>query len=276
MNAPITTEERGAVLELAPVPERLPATQPQQSLALASNSPAAMMLAAMERGATLEQVEKMMDLQERWERREAEKAFNAALSSFRSEAIEVIKRKAVGYQGKTGWVGYKHAELSDLVDAVAPALSRHSLSHRWNVQQAGNQITVTCILTHSLGHSEMVCMTAGPDTSGNKNPIQAIQSAITAMQRHTLKAITGVAEKGDDDDANGAGGKPGQGDQEQAQPDEDLQTLLDDGQAKAMEGMAALTKWWGTLGKKEQAALSKEFGAMRKAARAADEESARG
>lgn len=271
MNA-TTTQEHSAVLELQPVAEHLPAQQTQQTLAIASNSPAAMMLAAMDRGATLEQVEKMMDLQERFERREAEKALNAALSAFRAEAIEVIKRKGVGYQGKNGWVGYKHAELSDLVDAVAPALAKHGLSHRWDIQQAGNQITVTCILTHALGHSERVSLTAGPDTTGNKNQIQAIQSAITAMQRHTLKAITGVAEKGDDNDANSAGG----GEQPASQQAESDSKLIDAGRAAAMEGMAALTKWWGALGKKEQAALSKEFGAMRKAARAADQESGRG
>lgn len=273
MNA-VTNTEKEAVLELQPVEaQRLPVAQPQQSLAIASNSPAAMMLAAMDRGASLEQVEKMMDLQERWERREAEKALNAALSAFRAEAIEVIKRKGVGYMGKTGWVGYKHAELSDLVDGVAPALARQGLSHRWDVQQAGNQITVTCILTHALGHSIQVSLTAGPDTSGNKNPIQAIQSAITAMQRHTLKAITGVAEKGDDDDANSTEPK---GAQKAEGALEGSQDLIDAGRAAAMDGMAELTKWWGSLGKKEQAALSKEFGGMRKAARAADEEKARG
>ena len=43
-------------------------TPKQQSTpALSENSPAGMMMAALDRGATLEQVEKMMDLQERWE-----------------------------------------------------------------------------------------------------------------------------------------------------------------------------------------------------------------
>lgn len=274
MNA--TTNEQAMVLELEPTQAQPLAVQQPQPLALAQNSPAAMMLAAMDRGATLEQVEKMMDLQERFERREAEKALNAALSAFRAEAIEVIKRKGVGYQGKNGWVGYKHAELSDLVDAVAPALARHGLSHRWDIQQAGNQITVTCILTHAMGHSERVNMTAGADNSGNKNPIQAIQSAITAMQRHTLKAITGVAEKGDDDDANSAAGKGEPQADLQGESETALQAHITAGRSAAMKGMVALTKWWGTLGKKEQAALGKEFTEMRKSARAADQGTDRG
>lgn len=266
MNATATQER--AVLELEPVATNLPAPQQPQSLALASNSPAAMMLAAMERGATLEQVEKMMDLQERFERREAEKALNAALSGFRSEAIEIIKRKAVGYQGKSGWVGYKHAELSDLVDGIAPALARHGLSHRWDVQQSGAQITVTCILTHAMGHSLQVSMTAGPDTSGNKNQIQAIQSAITAMQRHTLKAITGVAEKGDDDDANSAGNpteKPAGA--QQAEPDA---ALLQAGRDASREGSAALIAWWGKLTEAQRKTLTPEFKGLRAAAREVD------
>lgn len=271
MNA-TTNQEHGAVLELQPVAERLPAQQTQQSLAIASNSPAAMMLAAMDRGASLEQVEKMMDLQERFERREAEKAFFAALSGLRSEAIEVVKRKRVHFTSSKGTTDYKHAELSDVVEAVQPAMAKHGLSHRWDLQQEGRKITVTCIVSHAMGHSISVCLTADPDDTGNKNGIQQVASTITYLERHTLKAALGLSEKGDDTDGNGGRQQSGQ----QAEPDASLQTLIDAGQAKAMEGTAALTKWWGGLGKKEQARLTKEFGAMRKAARLADEEKGRG
>src|SRR5690606_36781831 len=37
-----------------------------------------------------------------------------------------------------------------------------------------------------------------------KNNIQAIASTVTYLQRHTLKVITGVSEKGDDDDGQGS------------------------------------------------------------------------
>ena len=166
----------------------------------APNSPMGMMLAAMQQGATLEQVEKMMDLQERWEHREAEKAFNDALAAFKAEAVEVIKRREVDFTSAKGRTSYKHAELSDVVEAVGPALSKHGFSWSWKTHQEGGIIRVTCILKHRQGHSDSVYLEAGADQSGNKNSIQAIASTVTYLQRHTLKAITGVSEKGEDTD----------------------------------------------------------------------------
>ncbi|MFU1914967.1 ERF family protein [Bordetella avium] len=170
----------------------------------AANSPMGMMLAAMQQGATLEQVEKMMDLQERWEHREAEKAFNDALAAFKAEAVEVLKSKTVDFTSQKGRTHYKHAELSDVVEAVGPALSRHGFSWSWRTEQPAGQIRVTCILKHRQGHSDSVSLEASADQSGNKNSIQAIASTVTYLQRHTLKAITGVSEKGDDNDGAGA------------------------------------------------------------------------
>ena len=79
----------------------------------------------IEQGASLEQVEKMMDLQDRWERKEAEKAYNAAFAAFKAEAVRIVKGRKVT-DGPLR--GKEYAELHDVVDAVTPALSRHGLS----------------------------------------------------------------------------------------------------------------------------------------------------
>lgn len=209
MNAPITKTEGDALtLDLEPTEtaRSVPVVQQGGAVALADNSPAAMFLRAMERGATAEQIEKMMDLQDRFEAKEAEKAANEALAAFKAEFIEIIKRKQVAFTTRDGdTTSYKHAELSDVVDAVGPALARHGFSYRWDVQQGKGEVTVTCILKHAKGHSESVTMSAPPDASGKKNSIQQIASTVSYLQRYTLKAITGVAEKGQDDDGAAAG-----------------------------------------------------------------------
>ena len=56
---------------------------PQQT-AIAEQSPMGMMLSAMSQGASLEQIEKMMALQERWEAGEARKAYNTAFAAFKA------------------------------------------------------------------------------------------------------------------------------------------------------------------------------------------------
>jgi hypothetical protein len=81
------------------------------------NSPAAMMLAALQQGASPEQVGQMMTLQERWEANQARKAYNAAFAAFKAEAIRVIKNRKVDAGPLSG---KSYAELHSVVDAVTP------------------------------------------------------------------------------------------------------------------------------------------------------------
>lgn len=202
MNATTATEEL-TLLDAAP-PAQHPAPAPLPEGALSVHSPAGMFLAAQAQGISPEQIEKMLDLQERWERREAEKAFNDAMAAFKGEAVEIVKRKLVDYASKGGRTSYKHAELADVVEAVAPALSKHGFSWNWKTEQANGFIKVTCVLKHRLGHTDSATLSAPYDDSGGKNAIQAIISAKTYLERHTLKAVCGVSEKGEDDDGKGA------------------------------------------------------------------------
>lgn len=197
-------------LETVSRPSSAPVPAVQQGGALASmpeSSPFGMMLTALGRGASLELVESAMKLQERWEANEARKAYVKAMADFKAEPLEIFKRKKVGYEtSQGGFVGYKHAELSHITDVVVPAMARHGLSHRWDLQQSNNRIVVICTITHRLGHSESVSLDGAPDNSGKKNGIQQVASTITYLQRYTLLAATGLATKDDaDDDGKGAG-----------------------------------------------------------------------
>jgi hypothetical protein len=155
---------------------------------------------AAARGASIEQMQQLMDLQERHERNEARKAFVVALNAFKANPPAVLKDRQVSFgAGKTA---YKHAGLDNASALIGEALAQHGLSHRWNVEQTDARIKVTCILTHSLGHSESVTMEATPDTSGSKNSIQAIGSTVSYLQRYTLFAASGIAPKNTDDDGN--------------------------------------------------------------------------
>lgn len=205
MNA--VAHEAGPLTLIEPQGEPAHAIAERQAapLAIPEQSPAGMMLAAMSRGASLEQVEKMMDLQERWEKREAEKAFVSAMAEFKKVPLTIVKRKRVGYETKDGeWVGYSHAELSDITDVVTPVMAQHGLSSRWDIKQENGRVKVSCIVTHRLGHSEVVTMDGAPDSSGKKNAIQQAASTVTYLQRYTLLAALGMSTKGADDD--GAGG----------------------------------------------------------------------
>lgn len=177
--------------------------QPRNTAMQASapaSSPMGSALAFMQAGGNIEQLNHMMDLQDRWEANEARKAFTVAMTGFKAEPVEIFKRKQVAFLD----VKYMHAELSDVTDAIGPALAKHQLSYRWNVRQEGGAIHVDCILTHVLGHFEMVTMSGAADNTGKKNPIQQTASTAQYLQRYTLLAITGMSTKGMDDDGRGS------------------------------------------------------------------------
>ena len=183
--------------------------------AVVAQTPMAMLSVAVSRGMDAGTIKDLMDLQERWEKGEARKAYHKALAAFKAEAVEVIKNKRVHFTNQAGKVtDYKHAELSDVIEAVAPALSKHGFSWGWKTKQEGKSIEVTCELKHELGYSESVSLSAPADESGGKNSVQQIVSTVTYLERHTLKAICGIAEKGQDDDGRGGKGR---------MPDEELQ-----------------------------------------------------
>lgn len=187
--------------------ETLPALRTLESV-----TPMSMLQTAVARGATLDELTKLMDLQDRYEKTEARKAFVVALNAFKENPPEVLKQAAVSFETRQGGkTGYKHAALDKASEIIGAALAKHGISHRWNVEQ-GEKIKVTCILTHALGHSESVSMEAKPDDSGSKNSIQAIGSTVSYLQRYTLFAASGIAPKNVDDDGRG-GGAAGQMDE---------------------------------------------------------------
>lgn len=171
--------------------------EPRRNRPPAAITPMQMLQTAVERGADVAMLEKLLALQERWEATEARKAFVTALSAFKAKPPSVTKNKHVD----AGRMQYDHATLDQVSGVIGEALSQHGLSHRWEVDQADGMIRVTCVLTHELGHSERVSLQAGADNSGSKNTIQAIGSTVTYLERYTLLAATGLAAKDQDNDA---------------------------------------------------------------------------
>jgi hypothetical protein len=173
-----------------------------------STSPAEMIKDAIQGGADLDKLEKLLALQERWDANQARKAYHAAMAQFKANPPKISKDKKVGYQTEKGRVGYSHASLYNVCEKINKELSKYGLSASWTTHQNG-QIVVTCKITHELGHSEETSLSASADTSGAKNPIQAIGSTITYLERYTLLALTGLATHDQDTDGFVEGKKIG-------------------------------------------------------------------
>lgn len=173
-------------------------------------TPMGMIQLAISKGATVEQLTQLMDLNERFEKNEARKAFVVALNQFKADPPTIYKNTQVDFTSAKGRTHYKHATLDNVSGLIGAGLAKVGISHRWDTEQLeGGAIRVTCILTHAMGHSERVWLQAGKDESGNKNHIQAVVSTVTYLERQTLLSATGMAVSNTDDDGRqGATGMP--------------------------------------------------------------------
>lgn len=166
---------------------------------------------ALERGADPSTLEKLMDLQERWETGRARKAYVTAMTGFKQEAPAVlIKGDKVDFSTAKGRTYYNYANLGSIVQEISALLGKYGLSASWETNQTErDEIVVTCHITHEAGYRESVTLRGPADESGNKNRIQAVGSTVTYLQRYTLLAALGLATREDDDGRQGAtNGKP--------------------------------------------------------------------
>lgn len=167
-----------------------------------SSTPSELLRLAVSQNADLAKISQLMDLQERWERNEAKKAYVVAMNAFKANPPLITKNEIAEFVGKNGEiVEWEYSTLDHIHDAVLAELSRHGISHRWIVEQPKPEtVRVTCILTHKLGHSEQTTLEGPVDHSGSKNAIQAIGSSAKYLERYTLMAATGLADKSPDTD----------------------------------------------------------------------------
>jgi len=157
---------------------------------------------AMQNGEiSAESLDKLLQVQKDWEANEARKAYAKAMASFRSEVPSISKDSTVDFTSAKGRTNYRYETLDGIFRTIATALSNAGLAPTYDTKQENQNITVTCRVTHALGHFEETSMTSGADCSGNKNNIQALGSTVTYLQRYTLKALLGLSA-GVDNDAN--------------------------------------------------------------------------
>lgn len=166
--------------------------------------PADPMISMIERmvldpNADIEKLERMLAMKERLDAQNAKVQFATALSQARAEIPPIIKDATVDFTSQKGRTHYRHETLAGIAKQIDPILSKHGLSYRYRTSQDGGQVVVTCIISHSAGYSEETSLAGGADQSGNKNNFQAVGSAVTYLQRYTLKAALGLSAEVDDD-----------------------------------------------------------------------------
>jgi hypothetical protein len=182
--------------------------------------PVTLIQQALDKGVDMVQLQALMDLQERWEKKEARKAFFEALSLFQKKCPELKKNKRANITSKNGGpsFSYTYADLGSIAAQIKDALNECGLAYRWEFQESNNKIKCTCFVSHSDGHTETTSMEAGKDNSGSKNEIQQQGSTQTYLQRYTLIGALGLSTADQDNDGKQATPKNNYKNQQQPQP----------------------------------------------------------
>ena len=172
------------------------------------------LLAVIERLATrpdlnIDVFERLLNARRFEEDRAAKRAFNTAMSLAKGEIQPVLKTHDVDFQSNKPGAArtkYKYESFADVARVVDPVFSRFGLSYRFRNAQQADMVKVTCIVSHADGHSEEnpLDVKVDPGSTG-MSMVQALGSALTFLQRYSLRAAIGLAA-GVDDDGRAAGG----------------------------------------------------------------------
>jgi len=143
--------------------------------------------------ASIDKLEKMLDMQERILNRNAHQAFTADLAAMQCD-LPLVKENGKSHNGA-------YALLEDINQAIRPSLQKFGFAVTFRVEQAEKTVTVKAILSHRGGHSEYTSMMLPLDISGNKTATQQVGSTVSYGKRYTISALLNIST-GDDSDGN--------------------------------------------------------------------------
>lgn len=169
----------------------------------ATPTPMALIQTALEQNIDADKLEKLLDLQERWDKARAKEAYSAAMNACQQE-LPLVFRDRTNSHTKA-----KYATLGALQETIKPVYLKHgfSLSHGTADSPLQNHYRCICDVAHVGGHVERYYLDLPADDRGingstNKTPVQAIGSTLTYGQRYLEQRIFNVTIAGQDNDGN--------------------------------------------------------------------------
>jgi ERF superfamily len=188
--------------------ERQPLLLPAESDRQMQLNPEWLIAKAIEQKLPVKTLESLLAMRERLKAERAREAYFSALSAFQAACPVIPKSKAVyNKDGRT--VRYHYAPLGEIVRKVAPLLTGHGLSFRFDAtfEAAPPAQVVTCTVYHLLGHSEASTFRSPIEQEAYMNEIQRSGSSLSYGKRYALCNALGIVAD-EDDDGVASGNEP--------------------------------------------------------------------
>ena len=205
--------------------------------------PQALIAKALEAGAGIDTVERLVALAKDVREVQAKEAWYAAMAEFQKTCPPIYKTA----EAKIGTrYTYRYAPLDEILGAVQPVMGPLGLSVSWRTVRAdATQVVMTCRVSHRLGHHEESGEIAMPVVEGDgsgANPMQRVGIAATYAKRYALLGIIGLAPE-DDDDAESAQVGDSQGAREPADSGSSAPAVISEQQIKKFWAIARGSGW---------------------------------
>lgn len=160
---------------------------------------------AIDKGMSVEVMEKLFALREKVMASQAKEAYMKAMAKCQGE-LPVIEKKKEGGKTNSGAVAYKYAPIEQIVFQVKDIIKENGFSYSFKSETLADKVKVRCTATHILGHSEF-SEVEFPNSKGTNimSAPQVIAATITFGKRYAFCDVFGITVGGEDDDARSAG-----------------------------------------------------------------------
>jgi len=155
---------------------------------------------AIDKGVSVETLERLLAMAQQLDARHAKEQFNVAMASFQSNCPTIRKTKSV--TTKTGIVAYRYAPIESIVSQVRGLLKEYNFSYAVETETLDHSVKVTCIAKHIAGHSESSSVTVPFGTQTQlMSDTQVVAAAITFAKRYAFCNAFGILTGDEDNDA---------------------------------------------------------------------------
>jgi hypothetical protein len=154
---------------------------------------------AIEKGLPVETMEKLFALREKVKAEYAKEEFMRAMANFQKDCPIIEKKNAV--KNKSGQVVYHFANLGDIVEQVKKPLGDNELSYDFVTEDLKDFLKVTCVVTHSLGHSKSSSFQIPIGTEAYMTDVQKYGARLTFAKRYAFCNALGILTNDEDIDA---------------------------------------------------------------------------
>lgn len=169
---------------------------------------------ALNKDLDVTKLDALLAMQERILDRQNREAFDRALAEMqpklpvidRNGRIVIRKKDAQGERTGDIQQSTAFARWEDIVEEITPILSAHGFALRFKPGNTDKGLIRIEATLSGHGHRETAVLELVHESSGSKNPIQAVGSTISYGKRILGCSLLNIVTRGDDDDGKGGGG----------------------------------------------------------------------